>query len=266
MGSFDFRHIKVDRRDNGIVLFTLNRPERRNALNATLHAELASLPQKIAEDGATRVAIVTGAGEAFCIGGDFEMIEDSRDDFAAKMQGMREALRICYSMVDCPKPIISAINGPAAGGGLAVALLADISIINEDTIVRDGHTKIGMSAGDHSALIWPLLCSMAKAKLYLLTSRKIDGREAERIGLVSEAVPADDVLPRALQTAEEISQLSPIAIEFTKRSMNCWIRSAMPAFEASLAYQMVTTFAPDGLDYLSSKPKAAPEFQQIVKD
>src|SRR3546814_6833315 len=97
----------------------------------------------------------------------------------------RETLQIVGGLLDCRKPIVSAINGPAAGAGLTMALLADISIVNEDTVLCDGHNRIGLAAGDHAALIWPLLCGMAKAKLHLLTCRKLKGREADSIGLVS---------------------------------------------------------------------------------
>jgi len=99
------------------------------------------------------------------------------------------------------QPIISAINGVAVGAGLVVALLADISIMSETARFTDGHTKLGVVAGDHAAILWPLLCGMAKAKYYLLTSEFIDGREAERIGLVSLCVPAEQVLPKALESA-----------------------------------------------------------------
>ena len=130
--------------------------------------------------------------------------------------------------------MISAINGTAVGAGLAVALVADISIINEDTKFTDGHHRIGVAAGDHAAFIWPLLCGMAKARYYLLTNEFIDGREAERIGLVSKAVPAADVLPTALRIAEGLAAGPRDAIAVTKRTLNHWLRAATPIFENAL--------------------------------
>src|SRR5688500_11538022 len=121
------------------------------------------------------------------------------------MRVMKEAEAIVYEMMNCEKIIISAINGVAVGAGLAVALMADISIMAEDARLTDGHTRLGVAAGDHACMIWPLLCGMAKAKYYLLTCDFVDGREAERIGLVSKAVPRDQVLPEALRVARQLA-------------------------------------------------------------
>ncbi|MGE0666558.1 MAG: enoyl-CoA hydratase/isomerase family protein [Sphingomonadales bacterium] len=241
---YDFERILVERRDGGIVLFTLNRPERMNTTDAVMHRELARLPRLLDVDDEARAGVITGAGKAFSAGGDYETIAAEAGDYGRTVEMMRETTQILYGMVECRKPIVSAINGPAAGAGLAVALLADVSVVAEDTVLSDGHTRIGLAAGDHAALIWPLLCSMAKAKLYLLTARKIDGREAERIGLVSAAVPRERVLDEALAIARELAERPPLAVELTKRSLNHWIRAAMPAFESSLAYETVTSFSP----------------------
>jgi enoyl-CoA hydratase len=253
--SYKFERILVERRANGIVIFTINRPERMNAADAVMHRELALLPKWLDEDDEARVAIITGAGRAFCVGGDYDSLVQEANDYSRKITMMRETLQILYGMVECRKPIISAINGAAAGAGLAVALLADISVINEDAVISDGHTRIGLAAGDHATLIWPLLCSMAKAKLYLLTCRKIRGREAERIGLVSLAVPAAEVMTEALAIAEELAQRTPLAIELTKRSLNHWIRDAMPAFESSLAYETLTSCSPEMVALVESFSK-----------
>lgn len=240
--EYSFAHILVDRPADGVVRFTLNRSERMNATNAALHQDIAALARQFDQDDAARVAIITGAGRAFCVGGDYDEVAD--DDYALKVRMMRETVEIIGGLVDARKPIISAINGPAAGAGLALALLADISIANEDANLSDGHTRIGLVAGDHAALIWPLLCGMAKAKRYLLTADRITGHEAERIGLVSDCAPATEVMSRALEMASRLAALSPLALELTKRSLNGWLRQAMPMFEASLGYEMVTSFDP----------------------
>ena len=137
-------------------------------------------------------------------------------------------------MLDCEKPIVSAIDGTAVGAGLAVALMADISIIAQDARLTDGHLRLGVVAGDHAAILWPLLCGMAKAKYYLLTADFIDGLEAERIGLVSRCVPADEVLDTALEVATQIASGPQQAARWTKRTLNHWLRAALPAFDASL--------------------------------
>lgn len=245
MAAAPFEHIRVERPAAGVVLLTLDRPQRMNATNAVLHRELALLPRWIDDDASSRVAVITGSGNAFSAGGDLDELAQGVDDFDGKLQMMRETLAIVGGLVDCRKPVISAINGAAAGAGLAVALLADISVMNEDAVLCDGHTRIGLVAGDHAALIWPLLCGLAKAKLHLLTCSRIGGREAERIGLVSEAVPREQVLTRALELAGRLAAQPPLALELSKRALNHWLRMAMPTFESSLGYEMLTSFSPE---------------------
>ena len=247
--AYDFAHILVTRPSPGVVLFTLNRPERMNATDSALHADLAALPRRLDQDAAAKVAVITGAGRAFCVGGDYADVADL--DYEPRVRMMWETVELVSGMVEGRKPIISAINGPAAGAGLAVALLADISIASETANLSDGHTRIGLAAGDHAALVWPLLCGMAKAKRYLLTADKITGREAERIGLVSECAPADQVLPRALELAAQLAERPPGAVQLTKRALNGWLRQAMPTFESSLGYEMVTAFAPGLADHVA---------------
>src|SRR5205085_11407527 len=135
----------------------------------------------------------------------------------------------------CPKPIISAINGVAVSAGLAVAFMTDIPIAAENMRITDGHLRLGVAAGDHAVIIWPLLCGMAKAKYYLLTADFIDGKEAERIGLVSLCTPADQVLPKAMEVATKLATGSQLAIRWTKRALNNWLRQAGPIFDQSLA-------------------------------
>ena len=250
--AFDYRfeHILVEYPARDIVRFTLNRPDRMNATNDILHTELTRLPALLDADTGARVGIITGAGRAFCVGGDYSDIASAGNDYANKVRMMRETVQILTAMTDMRKPLISAINGAAAGIGLAIGLLADISVANEDANFSDGHTRIGLVAGDHAVLIWPLLCSMAKAKRYLLTADKLSGREAERIGLVSEAVAPEQVMARAMALAETLASRSPLAMELTKRSLNHWIRAALPAFESSLGYELVTAFDPEQADYL----------------
>jgi len=155
----------------------------------------------------------------------------------------------------------------AVGAGLAVALLADVSVIDEHARLTDGHLRLGVAAGDHAAVIWPLLCGMAKAKYYLLTADFLDGREAERIGLVSKAVPADDVLPTALGVAEQLAAGPVDATRMTKRALNHWLRQALPNFEASLAYEMINFLGPDAVEGLTAlREKRPPRFAPSAGD
>jgi enoyl-CoA hydratase len=263
MNDSSYERLLIDRRDHGVVLLTLSNPGKLNATDATLHAELARVFTDIHRDSSIRAVVITGEGNAFSAGGDLEWIATQVGNHAQTMRVMREAGDIVRSMIECDTPIISAINGVAVGAGLAVALLADISIIDEAARFTDGHLRLGVAAGDHAVAIWPLLCGMAKAKYYLLTSDFIDGREAERIGLVSKAVPASEVLPTALGLAERLARGPQDATRYTKRALNHWLRQALPNFEASLAYEMLNFLGPDaaeGLDALQTKRQ--PEFDR----
>src|SRR5213080_2341223 len=241
----DYQHLTFERREHGVVLITINRPEVLNATNDRLHWELTQVWLTFDADEAARVAVVTGAGRAFSAGGDLDMVDANSRDPKRLARTVREASDLVYNMINTDKPIISAINGVAVGAGLVVALLADISIISETARFTDGHTKLGVVAGDHAAILWPLLCGMAKAKYYLLTADFIDGREAERIGLVTMCVSPDEVLPKALDVADRLARGSQLAVRWTKRALNNWLRQAGPIFDQSLALEMLSFSYPD---------------------
>jgi enoyl-CoA hydratase len=241
----DYQHLLFERRANGVLLITINRPDRLNATDEVLHGELCRVWPEVSDDAETRVAVITGAGRAFSAGGDLSMVQSQVGNFRKVAEIMDEARAIVHNIIDCRKPVISAINGVAVGAGLAVALMADISIMAEEARITDGHIRLGVGAGDHAAIIWPLLCGMAKAKYYLLTAEFIDGREAERIGLVSRCVPRERLLPTALEVAERLATGPQLAIRWTKRALNNWLRQAGPIFDASLALEMLSFFDED---------------------
>ncbi|WP_198972897.1 enoyl-CoA hydratase/isomerase family protein [Xylophilus sp. ASV27] len=258
----DFQFIQFDRQPDGVLLATLNRPEVMNATNNRMHWELTQLWGVVHDDTSVKAIVVTGAGErAFSAGGDLSMVEEMASSQEATLRVMKEASDIVYNMLACDKPIISAINGTAVGAGLAVALLADVSVMAEDAKLTDGHARLGVSAGDHAALIWPLLCGMAKAKYYLMTADFVDGREAERIGLVSFCAPRAEVLPRSLAIASRLAGGSQTAIRATKKSLNHWMRQAGPIFDNSLALEMLCFLGADVKEGLAAlREKRAPDF------
>jgi enoyl-CoA hydratase len=258
----DFQFLRFEHRPNGVLVITIDRPEVMNATNARLHWELTKVWGVVDEDPATKVAIITGSGDkAFSAGGDLDWISGMVGNSNQVNQVMREAADIVYNMMACDKVVISAINGVAVGAGLAVAMLADISIMAEDARITDGHVRLGVAAGDHAAIVWPLLCGMAKAKYYLLTADFIDGREAERIGLVSLAVPRDELMARALKVADRLAAGSQKAIQFTKRSLNGWMNVARPIFESSLAMEMMCFLGEDAPHGVAAvRDKRAPDF------
>jgi len=258
----DFQHLKFEHHNDGVLLLTLNRPEAMNAANARMHWELTKVWDVIDEDPETRLTIVTGAGDkAFSAGGDLHWIEEmvGREEVVAGVQ--KEAGDLVFNMIQAKKPIISAINGVAVGAGLVVALLADISIMSEDAKFSDGHVRLGVGAGDHAAIIWPLLCGMAKAKYYLMTADFIDGKEAERMGMVSLCVPHAELMDKAWSVANKLAKGSQSAIRGTKQTLNGWLQMASPIFEASLRMEMAGFLGEDakeGLQALLEKRK--PDF------
>ncbi len=241
----EYRHLLFEHRPEGVVQITINRPDVMNATNARLHWELTQLWLTIDADPKARVALITGAGKAFSAGGDLELVEEMAGDPEALVRTMREASDLVYNLINLEKPVVSAINGVAVGAGLVVALLADVSVISESARLTDGHTRLGVVAGDHAAIIWPLLCGMAKARYYLLTSEFIDGKEAERIGLVSLCTPPDQVLSTASEIAGKLAKGSQHSIRWTKRALNNWLRQAGPIFDQSLALEILSFTLPD---------------------
>lgn len=255
----EFQHIIFERREPGILWMTLNRPEVLNAADRRLHTELVEVWPTIHRDPETRVVVVTGAGRAFSAGGDLQMVEDAYRDYDEIIRILNEARELVYNILHCKKPIISAINGPAVGAGLVVALLADISIAAENARLADGHVRMGVAAGDHAAIIWPLLCGLARSKYYLMTSDFVSGKEAERIGLVSLCVPDDQLHEKAMAVATDLATGPQHAIQFTKRALNQWALQAGPIFDHSLALEMLGFFTPDmlaGIEGLRERRRA----------
>ncbi len=261
MDYAEYQHLTFDRKPSGVLLITINRPDVMNATNARLHWELTQVWLTVDADPAVRVALITGAGRAFSAGGDLGMVEDTAGNPDAIARTMREASDLVYNMINLDKPVVSAINGVAVGAGLVVALLADVSIASESARITDGHTRLGVAAGDHAAIIWPLLCGMAKARYYLLTSDFLDGKEAERIGLVSLCVPGVKLMDTAWDIATRLAQGSQPAIRWTKRALNNWLRQVGPIFDQSLALEMLSFMGPDVREGVRAiREKRAPEF------
>jgi enoyl-CoA hydratase len=262
MNYADFQFLKFDHKPNGVLVITINRPEVMNATNGRLHWELTKIWGVVTDYAKTKVAVITGAGDqAFSAGGDLEWVGNMVGNPKEIANTMTEASDVVYNMMACDKPIISAINGVAVGAGLAVAFLADISIMAEEAKITDGHVKIGVAAGDHAAILWPLLCGMAKAKYYLMTAEFVNGKEAERIGLVSLCVPRAELMDKAMAVANKLAAGSQQAIRLTKRSLNGWMNMARPIFESSLAMEMLCFLGEDAKEGVASvREKRAPKF------
>jgi len=253
--------IELDRPAEHVLRITLRAPGRLNAVSGAMHGELAAIWKTVAEDDETRVVLVRGADGAFSAGGDLDLVLEIANDAETRARVFQEARDLVYNVIACPKPIVSAMTGPAVGAGLAVGLLADVSIATPRTTIVDGHTKLGVAAGDHAAIVWPLLCGMAKAKYHLLLCEPLDGVEAERIGLVSLCVPDDELEERALAIASRIAAGSQAAIRHTKKALNEWLLAAGPAFDTSLALEFLDMAGADVREGVAAvREKRAPRF------
>ena len=172
----------------GILELVMANKGRLNAATEGMHRDLALVWRTIDTDDAVRAVVIRGEGSNFSSGGDFDMIGRMIDDEATLIRVWKEASDLVYNLINCSKPVVSAIRGSAVGAGLAVALLADVAVAADNARILDGHTRLGVAAGDHAVIIWPLLCGLAKARYHLLTNKPLSGAEAERIGLIALAV------------------------------------------------------------------------------
>jgi enoyl-CoA hydratase len=249
-----FSQLRVDGPDaDGVIELVFDAPNL-NAVGEAAHADLAQVWREFDADPKVMTVLLRGEGKAFSAGGSFDMVQRMTEDYAARSRVMREARDLVYNIIDCSKPIVSAIHGPAVGAGLVAGVLADVSVVSANAKIVDGHTRLGVAAGDHAAVCWPLLCGMAKAKYYLLTCKPMTGAEAERIGLVSLCVESEsELLPTAREIARDLARGAPNAIRWTKQSLNAWYRQVAGAiFDASLALEFYGFAGPEVREGLAS--------------
>jgi len=259
--SAAFPDLTFDRPADGVLRITLDAPGL-NAVGHDAHRQLADVWLTVDRDPDTKVAMIQGAGKAFSAGGSFELLDSLMSDYAVRTRVLREARDLVFNVIGCSKPIVSAIHGPAVGAGLVAGILADVSVVGRSARIIDGHTRLGVTAGDHAAICWPLLCGMAKAKYYLLTCDTLTGEEAERIGLVSLCVDDAEVHDRALAVAIQLAGGAQSAIRWTKQTLNHWYRAQTAILDASLAYEFYGFGGPDAREGLTAHTeKRAPRFE-----
>jgi enoyl-CoA hydratase len=263
-----YKELKVRRLEPGILELVMGEEGTKlSTATAGMHKELAEIWLDVDRDPETRVAILRGAGRGFSGGGDLGMVEEITRDFSARIRVWKEARDIVYNVINCSKMIVSAMHGPAVGAGLVVGLLADISIAAKNARIIDGHTRLGVAAGDHAAIVWPLLCGMAKAKYYLLLCEQVTGEEAERIGLVSLTCDESELQAKALEVARKLAAGAQTALRWTKYSLNNWLRMAGPNFDTSLALEVLGFGGPEVLEGIAShREKRKPDFPPPPKD
>jgi enoyl-CoA hydratase len=244
-----------------VLEIILDNPGKLNATDAAMHGELAEIWRDVDADPDISVALLRGAGNAFSAGGDLALVESLTQDFTARARVWKEARDLVYNIINCNKPVVSAIEGPAVGAGLVAGLLADISVAGRSARIIDGHTRLGVAAGDHAAIVWPLLCGLAKAKYYLLLCEPLSGEEAERIGLISRVAEDGKAYETALAIAKRLAAAAPSAVRWTKYALNNWLRMAGPTFDTSLALEFLGFTGPEVQEGVASlRQKRAPDF------
>lgn len=227
--------------DDGVATITLNRPERRNAVHYPMHRELEDMFADVAEDDSIRAMVLTGAGQTFCAGGDARSMQSDEFKPTGPSVPFKAVRRLVTHLLDVEQPIVAAVNGDAAGLGATLALFCDVIFAAENARIGDTHVKMGLVAGDGGTVIWPVLVGMARAKQYLLTGDWITGREAERLGLVNFAVPADAVVPQATAFARRLANGAPMAIRWTKFALNKLLREQVNlALDTSMFLEAAT--------------------------
>jgi len=245
----DYEYLKVEVADR-VATITINRPDALNAVNNVVHHELEQIWLDVRADHDVNAIILTGAGRAFCAGGDVKgMAAGSLTSSTGKTGKGRgrgpiaasNGRRLVDNMLDVEQPIIGAINGDAVGLGATLALLCDITVVSEKARLADTHVKVGIVAGDGGAVIWPLLIGPHRAKEFLMRGTFINGAEAGRIGMVNYAVAPELVMPKARELAQELADGPTWAIRWSKVSVNKWLKQQSNLImDASLAYEMMS--------------------------
>lgn len=232
----DFSIFKADRPSPGVLRLWLDTGLPGNAITHKNHREFSTIWTAVAEDEA-RVVLVRGVDGTLCAGGDMTFLPPLVEDSTRRSEVLTDIVALVQNLLNCPKPIVSAIEGMCSGGGLAMALMSDVPVAAESAFIIDAHLMAGLACGDHAALAWPLLMGMAKAKYHLLTARPMTGAQAAQNGLVALSVDDDELHEQSLQIATEIAAFHPEAVALTKRSLSGWYQMAMPIFEQSAAYE-----------------------------
>jgi enoyl-CoA hydratase len=269
-GSSSDRGVVLARVDDGVLLLTLNRPERLNAWTLAMEERYFDLLAAAAGDPAVRAIVVTGAGRGFCAGLDLhgygeapgnDGTDPSRDRLGNQMHMSRLILRLRAT----PQPVIAAVNGPAAGFGLALALGSDIRYAARSAVFRVIFVNIGVSNCDMGvSWLLPRLIGASRAHELMLTGRRVDAEEAGRVGLVADVVDDGEVVPRALEAAEQVAAWAPWGVRLTKQGM--WSALEIPGEQAAVEYEdrqqiMATTgIAPAEAvqAYLEKRPASFP--------
>jgi enoyl-CoA hydratase len=242
-----------------VLRITIDHPDNDlNAVDGTLHEELARVFRELKREDDARAVVLTGRGRAFSAGGSFDWFPSLQDP-AALEHLRRDARQMIWDLLDVDLPIVAAVNGPAIGLGASLALLCDVIFMAESATIADPHVRVGIVAGDGGTAIWPLALGPARAKQYLLTGDPVSALEAERLGLVNRVVPADALQKEALAFAERLAKGAPLAIRYTKQAVNKLIKDALNvSFDTATALELVTFRSEDHQEALAAIKEKRP--------
>lgn len=249
-------------RHGRILRMTLDRPEVMNAVNCQLHYELARVFYDVAMDPEADIVVLTGAGRAFCAGGDIAWLQEAIDVPANFERIAVEAKQIIFGILDCEKPIVCRLNGDAVGLGATVALFCDIIVASETARIGDLHVNIGLTAGDGGAIIWPQLIGYPRAKEFLMTGKLITGKEAAELGLVNYAVPLEELDTKTDAMVDKLASGPTKAVRWSKVAVNVGLKQlAHGMMDASIAYEAMTNFSADHQEGMNAfREKRKPKF------
>jgi enoyl-CoA hydratase len=240
-----YRQLKIDVVDR-IATITMNRPEALNVIQGEMHTELTRIFTQLENDPRVDLMILTGAGRAFCAGGDIHWMQEGVDDPVSFNSVIREAKQLVFAMLDCEKPIIAKVNGHAVGLGATLALYCDIIFMADTAKIGDPHVKVGLTAGDGGAIIWPQLIGYARAKEYLMTGELIKAADAKAMGLINRVVPHAELDAAVDSFAREMNSGAKLAIKWTKATINIGLRKlAHGIMDASIAYEAMSNATED---------------------
>jgi enoyl-CoA hydratase len=206
--------------DGPVRVVTMNRPERKNAVDAELHGELTYVWAKLTADYEARAVVLTGAGDAFSAGGDAGFLRRVSSDGEFRWRALDEARRLVCELARFPLPVVAAVNGPAVGLGSSLASLCDLVLMGESAYFADPHVLLGVAAGDGAVASWPYLMGSVRAKYHLFTGERITAAMALDYGLVNEVLPDGEVLGAAVALAHRLAGLPGAALRATKRAVN----------------------------------------------
>ncbi len=262
MSDDDLATIRLER-VGSVLVATIDRPgDDLNAVDAQLHHDLAELMRRLRRERDARAVVLTGSGRAFSAGGDFAWFPELRSVEALDRLRL-DARQLVWDLVDLELPIVAALNGHAVGLGASIALLCDVVVMGRSAIVSDPHVRVGIVAGDGGTAIWPALLGPLRAKRYLLTGDPVDAATAVQLGLATEVVDDDAVLPAALRWADRLAAGAPLAIRATKASVNQQIkRVLLDSFELAAASELLTFLSADHREALDAlQDRRPPRFE-----